>query len=60
LAIGAFPASKEVEDDDEDEDDWGEYPNNALYLEVDPVPEHGMLNLTTDNVPLIWHLARIR
>jgi hypothetical protein len=26
LAIGAFPASKEVEnkdDDDEDEDDWG-------------------------------------
>ena len=29
------------------------------YLEVDPVPDHGALNLTTDNVPLIWHLARI-
>jgi hypothetical protein len=30
LAIGAFPASKEVEneddDEDDDEDDWGEYP----------------------------------
>jgi hypothetical protein len=31
----------------------------SLYLEVDPIPEHGMLSLTTDNVPLIWHLARI-
>ena len=29
------------------------------YLEVDPVPDHGALNLTTDNVALIWHLARI-
>ena len=29
------------------------------YLEVDPVPDHVALNLTTDNVPLIWHLARI-
>jgi hypothetical protein len=28
-------------------------------LEVDPVPDHGALNLTTYNVPLIWHLARI-
>jgi hypothetical protein len=23
LAIGAFPASKEVENEDDDEDDWG-------------------------------------
>jgi hypothetical protein len=26
---------------------------------VDPAPDHGSLNLTCDNIPVIWHLARI-
>jgi hypothetical protein len=31
----------------------------SQYLQVDPAPDHGRLNLTCDNIPVIWHLAQI-
>jgi hypothetical protein len=31
----------------------------SQYLQVDPAQDHGSLNLTCDNIPVIWHLARI-
>jgi hypothetical protein len=31
----------------------------SQYLQVYPVPEHGTLNLTCDNILLVWYLAPI-